>query len=257
MLVAHLSDTHLTTGVLGAEPAAGLQRALGRVLGLQIRPDCVVITGDLADHGTEAEYAVLREVLDRFAIPIHLTTGNHDKRDAFEAAFAGTGYLGGGSSARYAIEYPEATIVALDSNVPGSPAGLLGEKQLAWLDETLGRRPDLSALVCLHHPPMPIAIPFMDGMRLDDGDDLAAVIRRHPQVVRVLAGHVHRSITAGFAGTVLSVAPSTFLQTELSIRADMPWGYLADPAAFLLHVLTGRDCVTHVVPIGTGLIGRY
>ena len=146
MLVAHLSDTHLTTGVLGAEPAAGLQRALGRVLGLQIRPDCVVITGDLTDHGTEAEYAVLREVLDRFAIPIHLTTGNHDKCDAFEAAFAGTGYLGSGPSAHYAVEYPEATIVALDSKVPGSPAGLLGEKQLAWLDEKVVLVPVADAL---------------------------------------------------------------------------------------------------------------
>ena len=30
--VAHLSDPHLTTGALGAEPARGLHRALGRVL---------------------------------------------------------------------------------------------------------------------------------------------------------------------------------------------------------------------------------
>jgi 3',5'-cyclic-AMP phosphodiesterase len=141
--------------------------------------------------------------------------------------------------------------------VPGSPAGLLGEKQLAWLDETLGRRPDAPAFVCVHHPPMPIAIASLDGIRLDDGDEFAAVIRRHPHVVRVLAGHVHRPITAGFAGTVLTVAPSTFLQSELGTRAELPMGYLADPAAFLLHVLTGRDCVTHVVPIGSGLIGRY
>jgi 3',5'-cyclic AMP phosphodiesterase CpdA len=256
MLIAHLSDTHLTTGALGAAPAIGLQRALGRVLGLPVRPDCVVITGDLADHGKAGEYAALREVLERFSIPIHVTTGNHDKRQAFEDAFAATGYLGAGSSAHYAVDYPEATIVALDSKVPGSPGGHLGADQLAWLDETLGRRPDVPAIVCVHHPPMPIAIPMLDGMRLDDGPALGEVIRRHPRVVRVLAGHVHRPITAGFAGTVLAVAPSTFLQTTLELRADVPAGYVADPPGFLLHVLTGHECVTHVVAVG-GQLGGY
>ena len=256
MFVAHLSDTHLTSGALGTEPAVRLQRALGRVFGLQIRPDCVVITGDLTDNGIEAEYATLREVLDRFPIPIHLTTGNHDRSKEFESAFAGTGYLGGGSSARYAIEYPEATIIALESKVPDSPAGLLGKTQLAWLDATLARRPDVPAFVCVHHPPMPVGIPYLDGMRLQDGDDLAAVIRRHSHVVRVLSGHVHRPITAGFAGTVLTVAPSTYLQSELNMHPDMPMGYSADPPAFLLHILTGRDCVTHVVPV-SGQVGKY
>ena len=59
MLIAQLSDPHLTAGVLGAEPAAGLHRALGRVLALRPRPDCVVITGDLVDHGRTDEYVTL------------------------------------------------------------------------------------------------------------------------------------------------------------------------------------------------------
>jgi 3',5'-cyclic AMP phosphodiesterase CpdA len=256
MLIAHLSDTHLTTGAVGAAPAIGLQRALGRVLGLSVRPACVVITGDLADHGKAGEYAALREVLDRFSIPIHVAMGNHDKRQAFEDAFAGTGYLGDGSSAHYAVDYPEATIVVLDSKIPGSPAGHLGAEQLAWLDETLGRRPEVPAIVCVHHPPMPIALPMLDGMRLDDGPELGDVIRRHPRVVRVLAGHVHRPITAGFAGTVLAVAPSTFLQTNLELRDIGRAGYVADPPGFLLHVLTGHDCVTHVVGLND-VLGGY
>jgi 3',5'-cyclic AMP phosphodiesterase CpdA len=265
MLIAHLSDPHVTTGALGAEPVAGLHRALGRALGLQIRPDCVVITGDLTDHGTPADYAVLREILERFPIPLHLVVGNHDKVDAFLDAFADTRFVGdvggvtGVPEASYAIDYPGATIVVLDSKRPGTPGGHLGADQLAWLDVTLGGRPDVPAIVCLHHPPMALGIPFLDGMRLDDGDDLAAVIVRHRNVVRVLAGHDHRTITAGFAGTVLTVAPSTYRQSELALNASSTMGYVAEPTGFLLHRLQDGQCVTHVVSVSHagGLLGGY
>ena len=87
--IAQLSDSHITTGPLGGGPAAGLQLALARVLALDPRPDCVVVTGDLTDHGRPDEYAALREIIGDFPLPLHLTTGNHDDRDAMVAAFTG------------------------------------------------------------------------------------------------------------------------------------------------------------------------
>jgi Icc protein len=259
MLIAHLSDPHITTGPLGALPAAGLQLALARVMALDPLPDCVVITGDLVDHGRPDEYAALREVIGAFPLPLHLITGNHDNRETLLDAFGGGPLLGGSLEAHYAVEYPEATIVALDSNIPGDPAGRLGAKQLAWLDGVLSRRPEVPALIGLHHPPMAVGIPFLDGMRLLDGPALGEVIEAQPRVVRVLAGHVHRVVTAAFAGSLLTVAPSTYRQTGLSMSSDLPPGYLAEPSAFLLHLLDGADCVTHVVPIshGAAMLGAY
>lgn len=237
------------TGPLSAEPASGLYAALGRALALEPSPDCVLITGDLADHGQPEEYEALREILAGVPVPVHLMAGNHDDRGALLQAFARTAYLGGGERARYRVDYPEATLVVLDSLDPGRGGGRLGTDQLAWLDQELSRRPAVSTFVGVHHPPVAVGIPFLDSIGLDDGPAFAEVVRAHPQVVRVLAGHVHRPVTAAFAGTILTTAPSTYRQSSLTMLADRPIGYLAEPTGFLLHWLTDSGCVTHTVPV--------
>jgi Icc protein len=245
MLIAHLSDPHITTGPLGGVPAAGLQLALARVMALRPLPDCVVITGDLTDHGRPDEYLALREIIGDFPLPMHLVTGNHDNRETLLDAFGGGPLLGESMEAHYVVEYPEATVVVLDSLIPASPAGRLGPAQLAWLDGVLDRRPDVPAVLGLHHPPVPVGIPFLDGMRLLDGEALGDVVDAHPNVVRVMAGHVHRTISTG----LLTVAPSTYRQTGLVLDSDDPPGYLAEPTGFLLHIVDGGSCVTHSVGV--------
>lgn len=164
--IAHLSDIHLMTGPLAAQPAAGLAQALARLLSIKPRPDCVIITGDLADTGHPEEYAALHAILRRCPVPVHLTTGNHDDPASLAADFGGTRFLGGGGSASYVARYPEATVIVADSQLDGSQAGYLGPDQLGWIEETLAARPSVPALVCLHHPPLPLRMPFLDGMRL-------------------------------------------------------------------------------------------
>ncbi|MFI7578189.1 phosphodiesterase [Micromonospora sp. NPDC049497] len=259
MLIAQLSDPHVTTGVLGAEPAAGLHRALGRVLALEPRPDCVVVTGDLVDQGRPDEYAALREIIGRFPLPVHLVAGNHDDRESLLDAFGGTPWLGGGFSAYYHVDHPGATVVVLDSLVPGADGGRLDEEQLAWLDGVLAGRPDVPAVVFVHHPPVAVGIPAADAVRLADADAFAAVIGRHPHVVRVAAGHLHRPVTTAFGGTVLTVAPSTWKQASLTMTEDERIGWVAEPTALLLHLIDGGSCVTHLVQVShaTGMTCGY
>ncbi|GGM09105.1 phosphodiesterase [Dactylosporangium sucinum] len=241
-LIAHLSDPHITTGPLAAAPAEGLSAALTRVLALEPRPDCVVITGDLADRGRPEEYAVLRQLLAGYPLPVHLVTGNHDAREPLLTTLRLP-------ATRYAADHPGFSVVVLDSLAPDLPdGGRLGDDQLAWLDGALAERAGTPVFVALHHPPIRVGIPGMDAIRLVDGPALAAVVARHPHVTRVLAGHLHRPVTSGFAGSTLTVAPSTYRQVELGMREGRPVGFVAEPAAFLLHWLDGGDCVTHTVP---------
>lgn len=249
MRIAHLTDLHLMRGPLAVQPAAALADAIARLLAVEPRPDCVVITGDLADTGHPDEYATLLAILRRCPVPVHLLPGNHDDPAALIARFGDTPYLGNGVSPSYTVDYPAATLVIANSWVQGSPAGCLGPAQLAWIDQVLGARPDMPALVCLHHPPVTVGIPFLDGMILDDAAALAAVIGKHPNVVRVLAGHVHRDTSALFAGTLMTTAPSTFRQAALRLHDTEPPGYVTEPTGFLLHLLDGTGCVTHSVAV--------
>ena len=62
-----------------------------------------------------------------------------------------------------------------------------------------------------------------------------------------LCGHVHRDVSALFAGTLMTAAPSTCRLSALRLHDAKPPGYVAEPASFLLHVLDATGCVTHSV----------
>jgi 3',5'-cyclic AMP phosphodiesterase CpdA len=183
-------------------------------------------------------------------------TGNHDDREIMRALFAG--HLPDSGPLCYLIEQYALRLIALDTLVPGEPWGRLGAEQLAWLDARLGEVPDKPTMVALHHPPFRTGIGHLDRSMLRDADALATVIGRHPQVERVVCGHVHRSIQRRFAGTLAQSAPSGAHQTEL-ILGEAPATWICEPPAVLLHWWSPEGgLVSHVSMIGDyGPPGRF
>lgn len=251
MLIAHLSDTHLTAGPLAGEAFWHAHQALARVRAMDPLPDCVLITGDLTDHAEPAEYEVARELLDALDIPVHVVPGNHDDARTMRRVLGGTSYVGSAADGRcyYRVDYPGLRLLCCDSSVPGRPDGELGAEQLAWLDAELRRDPGVPAIVALHHHPVPSGVAVLDRMMLSDSADLAAVLRQHPPLTRILCGHLHRPMTAMFAGSLVSSAPSTFRQLFLDLRPSPYGAYADEPPALLLHSLNGDAVVTHVVQV--------
>jgi Icc protein len=103
----------------------------------------------------------------------------------------------------------------------------------------------------MHHPPFLTGIGYMDDIRLDTPERLAAVLARHPQVERVICGHLHRSIVTRFAGTVASTCPSPAHQLVLDLARDAAAQFVLEPPGYQLHVWKPHTgVVSHTVVIG-------
>lgn len=256
-LFVQLSDTHIRkAGELAerrVDTAAALEKSVAAVLALPQPPDAVIVTGDLVDSGRPAQYAHLRELLAPIACPLHLLPGNHDNRDALRAAFPSSAPLHGHRAfIHYAVELEGLRIAVLDTAVTGAPHGELNDEQLAALDATLRERPGVPTVIAMHHPPFVTGIQRMDDFGLRRGGaGLTAVVGRHPQVDRIVCGHLHRAITARFAGRPAMTSPSTAHALAFDLGADAPLAYTFEPAGFLVHAWSRTGGIaSHVVHTG-------
>lgn len=256
MLLAQITDCHirlpgkLLYGALDTAPY--LVRAIAALNALDPRPDLVLLTGDLVDHGDPAEYARLREILAALTLPFRLIPGNHDSRPALFAAFPEHGYLRADDGfGHWTLEGDGLRLVALDSSEPEVVGGVLCETRLDWLARRLAEASAQPTLVLVHHPPIATGISHMDAYPFRGVEGFAAIVAAHPRIERVIAGHVHRAMTMRWAGTVVSTCPSTAHQFALDLRPGVPASYVLEPPCLQLHHWrAGHGLVTHTRPIG-------
>jgi 3',5'-cyclic AMP phosphodiesterase CpdA len=110
------------------------------------------------------------------------------------------------------------------------------------------RRP---TVVIMHHPPFTTGIGHMDKIGLADASGLATVIGRHPQVERVLCGHIHRPIQVRFAGTIASTCPSPAHQVALDLDPAALSRFMMEPPGYQLHQWgAAMGVVSHTAFIG-------
>ncbi|MBE7197614.1 MAG: phosphodiesterase [Parafilimonas terrae] len=254
MLIAQISDLHIRPrGVLAygvSETNLFAEHAIHALLRLVPQPDCVIVSGDLTDCGLEEEYALLRELFARLPMPVFAVPGNHDRREPFRRAFSDAGYLPGEGYLNFAVDRGPVRIVGLDSLVAGESHGALSRETLEFLETALAARPEAPTLVMLHHPPFETGIGHMDAVRLFDGAaELEAIVARHPQIERILCGHVHRSIQTTFGGRPCQIAPSVAHQVALDLRAEAPSCFVLEAPQYLLHAVGNGRTVTHLAEV--------
>lgn len=257
-LLAQVTDMHIKAGgrlsyrVVDTE--ASLERCIAHLLGLPQAPDAVLFTGDLTDFGRPEEYDNLARLLAPLTMPYFLMAGNHDDPETLRVKFPTHKYLRQRpGKLDYVLDEFAVRIIALDSTIAKKPHGRLTAEQLRWLDDTLADAPNKPTIVALHHPPFWTGIGHMDQQALENDLDLEAVVARHPQVERVVAGHVHRNIVKKFGRTVASTCPSPSHQVALDLDDDAASQFVMEPPGYQLHLWeSGRGLVSH-----TGTVGEF
>jgi 3',5'-cyclic AMP phosphodiesterase CpdA len=244
-LLVQLSDPHIGADWGGRDSVATLSATVDAVRALEPSPDAVLITGDLADHAAGVEYERLRELAARIDAPLHVLPGNHDDRAELRRHFD----VGGtdGEPVQYAVDLGPLRLVVLDSTRPGEDDGELDAGRLAWLESALAETPDTPTVLALHHPPLRTGVPIYDeiGLRPEDGRALRDVVEPHPQVARIVGGHLHWTVVGELGGRTVLVAPSTYIQALLDFDAD-EIRLSAEPPGFAVHAWLDGELVSSV-----------
>jgi len=252
LIIAQITDIHL--GFDQGNPDEVNRQRLDHTLQTLIkspnRPDLLLATGDLTEHGDLRSYEALKEALATLPFPAFTCLGNHDKRANFSTVFPDVPVAEG--FVQYAVDLDGLRLILLDTLEEGRHGGAFCEARAAWLNRTLDAAPDVPTLIVMHHPPVPVGIGWMDP-----GADEPWVIRfretiaGRSQIVAILCGHLHRSVVAPFQGTTLAVCAATAVQLGLDLRPidpEKPDGremITLDPSAYALHRWHEGQLVTH------------
>ncbi|WP_142058664.1 phosphodiesterase [Pseudarthrobacter sp. B4EP4b] len=258
----HLSDPHLLGG---PDPLYGVVDSEKRLIQLfdevkasGARPEAVIFTGDLADKGHPEAYAKLRAIVEpacqELGAEVIWAMGNHDNRANLRKGLLDQ--PGNDAPLDHSYFINGLRVITLDTSVPGFHHGELDDSQLEWLAQELETPAPDGTILALHHPPVPSVLDLSVLVELRDQASLAAVVR-NSDVRTILAGHLHYSTTASFAGVPVSVASASCYTQDLNVPVGGTRGQDGGQAFNLVHVYE-HTIVHSVVPMGRSTtVGEY
>lgn len=254
----HLADTHLPgdrSPLYGAADADGhLAVLLERIESSGLRPDALLLAGDLVDRGDRSAYrrlrALVEPVAERLGAEVVWAPGNHDDRAAMRAELPLDAAADPASPVCFSRWFGGLRVLVLDSTVPGAHWGEIGEEQADWLRDELSRPAPEGSLLVVHHPPLPTVLDLAVTVELRGQTALAEVLRGS-DVRAILSGHVHHPSFGTFAGIPVAVASSSAYGQDLAGVVGSTRGQDAAQGYNLVHVYA--DTVVHSpVSLGRG-----
>ncbi len=253
MLIVQISDTHIVERgrkTLGVAPMEeNLKLVIEHINQLIPKPDLVVLSGDVTDHGLADEYANAARLLSKLNCPYYVIPGNHDRRENLWNAFSDNVCPAKtGDFINYVIEDFEIRLIGMDSTIEGGDGGELCKARLEWLEKQLSEQPHRPTIVFMHHPPVKCGVIESDLDGFIGADELGNIVENYSNIERIICGHIHLPTHSRFHGTIVSTAPSigTRLGLDLTMKKESEF-FLDDPAYQLHHWTKYKNLITHTI----------
>lgn len=255
-----------------------------------LKPDFLIITGDICSHQSRDAMFAARDFLDSLGVPYYPLAGNHDSvledsRKWYNEAFqdrlpdGDTVYSFTHKGLHFCVldpwwKWSDETLCpfsekAVAKDIDISPAGArwaIPPHEFGWLEEDIEEHRGIPTIVATHYPPIPIPKhlrrPGMrDAGRLDNGEMLIEVLLRYPQVKAVLAGHVHmhyierRDGLAYVATGSLPEFPTEYREFQVyRDRIEILTHGLSDASFAARSLIPGKDWTAGTPEDRTGVI---
>jgi len=253
MLITQITDTHITKYKKLAQDRVDtyprLEATVHSLNGLSMKPDVVLITGDLADDRHTDSYKRLLVCLEPLTMPYYIIPGNHDDRGLLRYFFPNHPGMSDYPFIQYAVDDYPVRLIGINTVVEGSDFVLLGEKKLLWLDNFLNENTEKPTLIFMHHPLFKTGIDEIDFYALEGVGDFWRIVKKHSQIKHILCGHLHRSIQTHFAGVPVAIVPSTAYSQVLGLGDNCDKGFVVGGPKYKLHLWMGEAIVSHVVTL--------
>ena len=150
-----------------------------------LKPDVLVVTGDLTDMGFRQEFKAAKALISRMKVEnVMVLLGNHDARNVGDMHFE---ELFGARSTELVL--PGMRILGLDSSEPDLDGGRVGRERYRWIEERFSE-PDEFKIVCVHHHLLPVPGTGRERNIVFDAGDLLRVLTTSGCNM-VLCGHKH------------------------------------------------------------------
>lgn len=219
MIIAQISDTHIDLDdAESVSRISDLERCVDDINGLEICPDVVLHTGDLAHNGTLEKYAKAAEIFERLPCPLFIAAGNRDDRKALNAIFPDScGLLGETSYIQYSVDTFPVRLIAIDTLSAETNMGDFCEVRAGDLSRMLAEDRGKPTVIFMHHPPFEVR-QSKYKWQFDSKESieiLEQALEGHDQVARAFCGHSHREAEGITAGVPVSSAPSIAVNLRL------------------------------------------
>ncbi|THF50034.1 metallophosphoesterase [Allorhizobium terrae] len=245
MLLAQISDIH------ASDKNDNLHRLRAVVEWLlSIRPDAIIVTGDLIDDDWIDGYSEIEALLAQHQCPLSIIPGNSDSPHIMRQVLGQLDCWHHPSALHTIRTLGSIRVVGVDTRVDGKTYGDI-ICHLDWLGETLDivKSSDETTILFTHHHLFPTGIDPIDKIMCLGAVQFEQFISaRLNKPIAICSGHVHRAMFSTIANVPSYICGSVCAANPLLLD-DVRTPPVTDPPAIMLHDFRSGRLVSSNVSI--------